>query len=103
MSVYPNRRELLIDTEEGRVYAARVYMCPECSKFYTPRPGKLLSEGDEYILDFDDDIKASEDYKKTYWKKRWKRTATVISICMKQNILIKYIMEIEVLHKSAVI
>ncbi len=67
MSVYPNRRELLIDTEEGRVYAARVYMCPECSKFYTPRPGKLLSEGDEYILDFDDDIKASEDY-----KKRWK-------------------------------
>lgn len=69
MSVYPNRRELLIDTEEGRVYAARVYMCPECSKFYTPRPGKLLSEGDEYILDFDDDIKASEDYKKLIGRK----------------------------------
>lgn len=69
MSVYPDRRELLIDTEEGRVYAARVYMCPECSKFYTPRPGKLLSEGDEYILDFDDDIKASEDYKKLIGRK----------------------------------
>lgn len=69
MSVYPNRKELLIDTEEGRVYAARVYMCPGCSKFYTPRPGKLLSEGDEYILDFDDDIKASEDYKKLIGRK----------------------------------
>lgn len=64
MSVYPDGREFAIDTEEGKVYAARVYMCPSCSLFYTPRPGKLLSEGDEYILDFDNDVKAAEDYKK---------------------------------------
>lgn len=64
MSVYPDGKEIVIDTEEGRVYAARVYMCPACSIFYTPRPGKLLSEGDEYILDFDKDVKAAEDYRK---------------------------------------
>lgn len=64
MSVYPGGKEFVIDTEEGKVYAARVYMCPGCSIFYTPRPGKLLSEGDEYILDFDNDAKAAEDYKK---------------------------------------
>lgn len=64
MSVYPDGKEFAIDTEEGRVYVARVYMCPSCSLFYTPRPGKLLSEGDEYILDFDNDAKAAEDYKK---------------------------------------
>ncbi len=64
MSVYPDGKEFAIDTEEGKVYAARVYMCPGCSIFYTPRPGKLLSEGDEYILDFDNDEKAAEDYKK---------------------------------------
>lgn len=64
MSVYPDGKEFAIDTEEGKVYAARVYMCPGCSIFYTPRPGKLLSEGDEYILDFDNDAKAAEDYKK---------------------------------------
>lgn len=62
MSVYPDGREILIDTEEGRVYAARIYMCPGCSLFYTPRPGRLLPEGDEYILDFDNDVKAAEDY-----------------------------------------
>ena len=64
MSVYPDGKEFAIDTEEGKVYAARVYMCPGCSLFYTPRPGKLLSEGDEYILDFDNDVKAADDYKK---------------------------------------
>lgn len=63
MSVYPDGKEIVIDTEEGRVYAARVYMCPACSIFYTPRPGKLLSEGDEYVLDFDKDVKAAEDYR----------------------------------------
>ncbi len=64
MSVYPDGKEFAIDTEEGKVYAARIYMCPGCSLFYTPRPGKLLSEGDEYILDFDNDVKAADDYKK---------------------------------------
>lgn len=64
MSVYPNGKEFAIDTEEGKVYIARVYMCPACSRFYTPRPGKLLSDGDIYILDFDNDAKAAEDYKR---------------------------------------
>lgn len=68
MSVYPDGKEFAIDTEEGKVYAARVYMCPVCSLFYTPKPGRLLSEGEEYILDFDNDAKAAEDYMKLIGK-----------------------------------
>ena len=68
MSVYPDSKEFAIDTEEGKVYIARVYMCPVCSLFYTPKPGKLLPEGDEYILDFDNDAKAAEDYRKLIGK-----------------------------------
>lgn len=64
MSVYPNGKEFTIDTEEGKVYIARVYMCPSCCSFYTPRPKKLLSDNEVYILDFDNDAKAAEDYKK---------------------------------------
>lgn len=69
MSVYPDGKEFVIDTEEGKVYIARVYMCPACSKFYTPRPSKLLSEGDIYILDFEEDAKAAEDYKNLIGRK----------------------------------
>lgn len=69
MSVYPNGREFAIDTEEGKVYMARVYMCPSCCRFYTPRPWKLLSDGEVYILDFDNDEKAAEDYKKLIGRK----------------------------------
>lgn len=74
MSVYPNGEEFPIDTEEGKIYIARVYMCPECCRFYTPRPRKLLSDGEVYILDFDNDEKATEDYKKLIGKKG-KKTA----------------------------
>jgi len=69
MTVYQNGKETVIDTEEGKVYMARVYMCPACAKFYTPRPGRLLSEGDIYILDFEEDTRAAEDYKKLIGRK----------------------------------
>lgn len=62
MGVYPTDRELLIDTEEGRVFMARTYACHNCNAFYTPCPGKLLQEGDVYSLKFDEDRTAYEDY-----------------------------------------
>lgn len=62
MAVYPVNRELLIDTEEGRVFMARTYACHNCNTFYTPRPQKLLQEGDVYSLKFDEDRTAYEDY-----------------------------------------
>ncbi len=64
MIVYPDNKEFCIDAEDGRVYLARAYCCPECCKFYTSRPEKLLVEGDIYVLDFDDDKTAAEDYRK---------------------------------------
>ena len=62
MVVYPVDKEFLVETEEGRVYLARAYACDACNRFYTPRPGKLLSEGDVYLLDFGEDRDAYEDY-----------------------------------------
>lgn len=62
MGVYPVDRELLIETEEGRVYMARTYACHVCNTFYTPRPKKLLQEGDVYSVKFDEDRTAYEDY-----------------------------------------
>lgn len=62
MGVYPVDKELLIETEEGRVFMARAYSCHNCNTFYTPRPGKLLQESDIYILKFDEDRTAYEDY-----------------------------------------
>lgn len=62
MGVYPADRELLIDTDEGRVFIARAYACNACNTFYTPCPKKLLQEGDVYSLKFDEDRTAFEDY-----------------------------------------
>ncbi|MDE6750133.1 MAG: hypothetical protein K2K21_13875 [Lachnospiraceae bacterium] len=62
MAMYPSGKELLIDTEEGRVFMARTYTCYNCNSFYTPRPKKLLQEGDVYSLKFDADRTAYEDY-----------------------------------------
>lgn len=62
MAMYPSGKELLIDTEEGRVFMARTYTCYKCNSFYTPRPKRLLQEGDVYILKFDEDRTAYEDY-----------------------------------------
>ncbi len=62
MVVYPEGEEFLVETEEGKVYLARCYTCNNCNSFYTPRPGKLLNEGDVYALKFGSDKEAYEDY-----------------------------------------
>ena len=62
LAVYPEGKEFPVDTEEGKVYLARAYTCEQCNSFYTPRPGKLLNEGDVYILKFGSDREAYEDY-----------------------------------------
>lgn len=62
MVIYPEGQEYLVDTQEGKVYLARAYTCQECNSFYTPRPGRLLREGDIYSLKFGSDKEAYEDY-----------------------------------------
>lgn len=68
MVVYPEGEENPVETEEGKVYLARSYTCNTCNAFYTPRPGKLLQEGDVYTLNFDGDRDAYEDYRKLLGK-----------------------------------
>lgn len=63
MAVYPEGSEFPVETEEGKVFLARCYTCDQCNSFYTPRPGKLLKEGDVYSLKFGSDKEAYEDYK----------------------------------------
>lgn len=62
MGVFPAGKEMLIETDEGRVFMARAYACNTCNQFYTPCPGKLIQEGDVYGLKFDEDRTAFEDY-----------------------------------------
>ncbi len=62
MAVYPEGKEVRIDTEEKGVYLARAYTCSNCFCFYTPRPDRLISEGLIYEMDFSGDEKAYEDY-----------------------------------------
>ena len=69
MVVYPQGKENVIDTDEGRVYITRAYTCDNCKKFYTAKPGKLLREGDAYVLDFDNDEYAARDYVQLLGKK----------------------------------
>ena len=63
MVIYPEGQEYPVDTQEGKVYLARAYTCEECKIFYTPRPAKLLREGDVYCLKFGSDEDAYEDYR----------------------------------------
>lgn len=63
MLVFPEKKEYRIDTDDGKIYLARVYACPSCNCFYTPRPDRLLKEGDVYYLEFEDDEKAAKDYR----------------------------------------
>ena len=62
MVVFLEGKEFRIDSEEGGVLLARAYTCHHCMCFYTPRPKKLLAEGDIYEMNFDQDAKAYEDY-----------------------------------------
>lgn len=62
MVLYPVNQEFLIETDEENVYIARAYTCSTCRRFYTPRPGKLLQEGDSYVLGFEEDVEAYGDY-----------------------------------------
>lgn len=62
MTTYPEEEEVCIETEEGRVYLARAYTCDSCNSFYTPKPGKLLKEGDIFSLSMVEDRTAYEDY-----------------------------------------
>lgn len=62
MVVFPENKEFRIETVEGGVFLARAYTCNTCHCFYTPRPEKLLAEGDVYVMDFMSDTHAYEDY-----------------------------------------
>lgn len=68
MCVYPQGKEFPVETEEGKVFLARSYTCDNCSLYYTPRPGKLLREGDSYVLKFGKDRDAYEDYRELLGK-----------------------------------
>lgn len=63
MAIYPQGKEFPVETEEGRVYLARSYTCDNCNLFYTPRPGRLLREGENYVMKFGGDRDAYEDYR----------------------------------------
>lgn len=67
--IYPVGKEFVIDTKEGRVQIARAYTCGKCSSFYTPRPKRLLIDGDCYIMDFSGDKAAYQDYQELLGKK----------------------------------
>ncbi len=62
MVVFPEGKEFKIETEEGPVLLARAYTCEHCHCFYTPRPKKLLIEGDVYDMEFLNDLRAYGDY-----------------------------------------
>lgn len=66
--VYQVGGEFTIDTNEGRVKIARAYTCGKCCTFYTPRPRRLLIDGDCYIMDFAGDMAAYQDYRELLGK-----------------------------------
>lgn len=63
MVVYPEGKEFRIETEEGTVLLARAVTCERCQCFFTPRPNRLLAEGDIYVMEFGEDTAAYEDYR----------------------------------------
>lgn len=69
MVVYPKGEEFRIETAQEGVYLARAYTCNQCNSFYTPRPQKLLADGDVYLLDFEEDKVAYEDYQELLGKR----------------------------------
>lgn len=69
MVVYPEGKEFRIETTEGDVILSRACTCANCCIYYTPRPKKLLAEGDVFAMDFEHDRKAYEDYQELLGRK----------------------------------
>lgn len=84
MVVFPNGKERIIDTEEGKVYIARAYTCDNCKTFYTPSPERLLIEGDIYILDLDNDEIAAGDYARLLGKEGAKTSNCHFNVYMSE-------------------
>lgn len=66
--VYPVEKEFVIDTTEGQVRLARAFTCHNCYRFYTPRPKRLLIDGECYLMDFLGDAAAYADYQELIGK-----------------------------------
>ncbi len=66
--VYPIGKEFVIDTTEGQVRLARAFTCHNCYRFYTPRPKRLLIDGECYLMDFLGDAAAYADYQELLGK-----------------------------------
>lgn len=69
MVVYPEGNEFRIETTEGDVILSRACTCSNCCMYYTPRPKKLMAEGDVFVMDFEHDRKAYEDYQELLGRK----------------------------------
>ncbi len=62
MGSFSRKEKPIVDTVEGRVQLARAFFCPTCVIFYTPLPDAGLEDGEAYVLDFDGDTAAGNDY-----------------------------------------
>lgn len=62
IDIFPQRREYRIDTDVEPLYISRAYTCGNCKIFYTPKPQRLLMEGEVFKLNFEDDEIAYGDY-----------------------------------------
>ncbi|WP_099467100.1 AAA family ATPase [Konateibacter massiliensis] len=69
MLVYPRGEEFRIETDEEPVYLSRAYTCKDCNSYYTPKPKRLLAEGEVFRLNFEDDKAAYEDYQELLGQK----------------------------------
>ncbi len=67
LGIYPPGKEMLIETDEGRVFMARTYACDACNLFYTPCPKKLIQEGEVLELDYGN-LPLSENLDPTYFE-----------------------------------
>lgn len=69
MVVYPAGKEYRLEASPQAIYAARIYTCKQCYRFYTALPQRLIQEGRVVSLGFDGDKRAYEDYKEIVGKK----------------------------------
>ena len=66
MAVYPEGGEFQIETEEGQSALPAFTVVKKCCCMYTPRPKRLLVDGDVYKMDFERDEVAYEDYQELW-------------------------------------